>query len=83
MFTMQKVSQITRLIKCRGCDAEMLKKVSLHLKRQKGDCYGEEAQAYKRMPDGSTVVTTVMRRQKDKEEISEQTQLKDKIRELA
>ena len=45
MFTMQKVSQITRLIKCRGCDAEMLKKVSLHLKRQKGDCYGEEAQA--------------------------------------
>ena len=77
---MQKVSQIT---KCRGCDAEMLKKVSLHLKRQKGDCYGEEAQAYKRMPDGSTVVTTVMRRQKDKEAISELTQLNEKINELA
>ena len=55
----------------------------MQLKSQKGACDGAEAQVYKQMPDGSTDLTTVMRRQKATEAISEQTQLKNKISELA
>ncbi len=71
MFTRKKLSQTTRFIKCTECGAEMRSHFSQHLKRQKGACDGAEAQVYKQMPDGSTDLTTVMRRQKATEAISE------------
>ena len=71
LFPRKKVSQITRFIKCSERIDGTLKNLIMQLKSQKGACDGAEAQVYKQMPDGSTDLTTVMRRQKATEAISE------------